>query len=225
MDTDYCSTNRFSFVFISKSESSRNSLISVCNLHRACVGSELPNTFLLCKHPKNNTNLSWLELKVSRGWRDRATDSSNLLRDAVRAREASRVDYPVACIQKNCGGCGKKTPHLCPSVGFQSIQCQRRQGIRQDTCMCVRGGRRVFFFFCASACLFEKGRGLCSLWTPTEKQLYRNTFILNSTDIKSSTRTLHCLTPHTLQHCTPTRDKAQALKFHAKTSLENVFVV
>ncbi len=139
------------------------------------------------------------ELKVSRGRRDRAIDGSNLLRRALRAREASRVDYPVACMQKIAEDLEMKSTSL--PICWISKQCQGRQGKRQDTCMWVRGGRRVCVFSVPLLVFLKRAEDSGSLWTPTGKQL----FILNSTDIKSSTKT------HTLQHCAPTRDTAQTL--------------
>lgn len=183
----------------------------VCKLHKASVGSELPNTFLLYKHRRNKTSLSWPELKVSRGRRDRATDHSNLLWHKLREWEnVLDLIIPLHVCRKKMRRIWKWKAHLCPSVGFQSIECQMRQGIRQDTCMWERGGRRVFFSVPLLVFL-KRAEDSGSLWTPTGKQLYRVTVILNSTDTKSTTRTLRCLTPHTLQHCTPTRDEAQTL--------------
>ncbi len=153
------------------------------------------------------------ELKVSRGRRDRAIDGSNLLRRALRAREASRVDYPVACMQKIAEDLEMKSTSL--PICWISKQCQGRQGKRQDTCMWVRGGRRVCVF-CASACLFEKGRGL---WQPLNSHR-KATFYseLNRHQIQHKNT-------HTSTLCTHKRYSPNSIKFHYSTLLEDMFVV
>lgn len=143
---------------------------------------------------------------MSRGRRDRATDRSNLLRRALRAREASRVDYPDACMQKNCGGFGNENHISVHLLAFKAMSKETGYKTRY-----LRGGERGiegFFFFCASACLFEKGRGLWQPLNSHRKATLQSYFLTQQT---SNLAQEHCLAPHTLQHCTPTRDKAQTL--------------
>lgn len=115
------------------------------------------------------------ELKVSRGRRDRAIDGSNFLRRALRAREASRVDYPVACMQKNCGGFGNEKHISVHLLDFKAIS--RKTGYKTRYLCVGERGKEGVCFFCASACLFEKGRGLWQALNSHRKATLQSYFL------------------------------------------------
>lgn len=140
----------------------------VCKLHKASVGSELPNTFLLCKHRRYKTSLSWPELKVSRGRRDRATDRLNFLWHTLREREkVLELIIPLHVCRKIAEDLEMKGTSL--SICWISKHRMSNETGYKTRYLCVgERGKEGVFFLCLCLSFWKGQRTLAASELPQE---------------------------------------------------------